>query len=45
VEIVERGSYRSTSDRVVDIADTFRACLEATRYNHPRSLSGFEETF
>ena len=38
VEIVERGSYRSASGRVVDIAEPVRACLEATRYYPPEEL-------
>lgn len=38
VEIVERGSYRSASGRIVDIADAVRACLEATRYYPPEEL-------
>src|SRR4051812_24038795 len=38
VEIVERGSYRSASGRVVDIAHSVRACLEATRYYPPEEL-------
>ena len=38
VEIVERGSYRSVSGRVVDIARPIRACLEATRYYPPEEL-------
>src|SRR4051794_16393006 len=38
VEIVERGSYRSASGRVVDIAHPIRDCLEATRYYLPEEL-------
>src|SRR4051812_4685317 len=38
VEIVERGSYRSASGRVVDITHSVRACLEATRYYPPEEL-------
>jgi hypothetical protein len=38
VEIVERGSYRSASGRIVDIARPIRACLEATRYYLPEEL-------
>jgi uncharacterized protein (TIGR02452 family) len=38
VEIVERGSYRSASGRVVDIARPIRDCLEATRYYLPEEL-------
>ena len=38
VEIVERGSYRSASGRVVDIAHPIRACLEVTRYYPPEEL-------
>jgi len=38
VEIVERGSYRSASGRIVDIARPIRACLEATRYYPPEEL-------
>jgi uncharacterized protein (TIGR02452 family) len=38
VEIVERGSYRSASGQVVDIAHPIRDCLEATRYYPPEEL-------
>jgi uncharacterized protein (TIGR02452 family) len=38
VEIVERGTYRSASGRVVDIAHPIRACLEATRYYPPEEI-------
>jgi uncharacterized protein (TIGR02452 family) len=38
VEIVERGSYRSASGRVVDIASPVRQSLEATRYYPPEEL-------
>jgi uncharacterized protein (TIGR02452 family) len=38
VEIVERGSYRSASGRIVDIAQPIRDCLEATRYYPPDEL-------
>ena len=32
VEIVERGSYQSAGGRVIDLAETARACLDATRF-------------
>lgn len=32
VEIVERGSYQTASGRVIDIAASVRACLDATRF-------------
>jgi uncharacterized protein (TIGR02452 family) len=32
VEIAERGSYQSGSGRVIDIAKSVRACLDATRF-------------
>jgi uncharacterized protein (TIGR02452 family) len=38
VEIVDRGSYRSSSGRVVDIAAPVRSCLEATRYYPPEEV-------
>lgn len=38
VEIVERGSYQSASNRPVDIAQSVRACLEATRFFAPEEL-------
>lgn len=38
VEIVERGSYRSVTGRLVDIAAPVRACLEGTRYFPPERL-------
>ncbi|SIO65743.1 TIGR02452 family protein [Singulisphaera sp. GP187] len=38
VEIVERGTYRSASGRVVDIANPIRECLDATRYYPPEEL-------
>lgn len=38
VEIVERGSYRSASGRIVDIAHPIRDCLEATRSYRPEEL-------
>jgi uncharacterized protein (TIGR02452 family) len=38
VEIVDRGSYRSASGRIVDIVLPVRACLAATRYYTPEQL-------
>ncbi|MHC5540327.1 TIGR02452 family protein [Singulisphaera rosea] len=38
VDIVERGSYRSASGRIVDIAIPIRNCLEATSYYRPEDL-------
>ena len=38
VEIVERGFYRSTSGRAVNIVDPVRECLEGTRYYTPEDL-------
>lgn len=38
VEIVERGSYRSASGYVIDIAPTVGACLAATRFFPPEEL-------
>lgn len=39
VEIVERGSYTSASGRNIDIAASFRACLDATRFFPPEELA------
>lgn len=41
VEIVARGSYRSASGCVVDIAHSVRACLDATRFFPPQELERF----
>ncbi len=38
VEIVERGSYRSLTGRIVDIADAIRTCLDSTRLYTPEEL-------
>jgi uncharacterized protein (TIGR02452 family) len=38
VEIVKRGSYQSAGGRIVDIAKSVRACLEATRFFAPEEL-------
>ena len=38
VEIVERGSYRSASGRAVEIIESVRACLDATRFYAPEDL-------
>jgi uncharacterized protein (TIGR02452 family) len=38
VEIVERGTYQSASGRVVDIANSVRACLESTLLYLPEEL-------
>lgn len=38
VEIVERGSYRSSTGRHVDIAEAVRTCLDATRLYTPEEL-------
>ena len=38
VAIVERGSYQSASGRVLDIAASVRACLDATRFFPPEAL-------
>lgn len=43
VEIVERGSYRSPSDRLVDVVDAVRACLEGTRFYPPEELDRLRE--
>jgi uncharacterized protein (TIGR02452 family) len=43
VGIVERGSYRSASGRVVEIAQPIRDCLEATRYYPPEELERLRE--
>ncbi|WP_422928105.1 TIGR02452 family protein [Singulisphaera sp. PoT] len=40
VEIVERGSYRLASGRVVEIAGAVRDCLEGTRHYLPEELEG-----
>src|SRR3954469_20407599 len=38
VEIVERGSYQSAGGRVVNLAESVRACLNATRFFPPEEL-------
>jgi uncharacterized protein (TIGR02452 family) len=38
VQIVERGSYTSAGDRVIDLAESVRACLDATRFFPPEEL-------
>jgi uncharacterized protein (TIGR02452 family) len=38
VEVVERGSYRPAGGRVIDIAESVRACLDATRFSPPEEL-------
>jgi uncharacterized protein (TIGR02452 family) len=38
VEFVERGSYLAGEDRVVDITDQVRTCLETTRFFTPEEL-------
>jgi uncharacterized protein (TIGR02452 family) len=38
VEIVEQGSYRSVSGRVIEVAESVRACLDATRFFAPEEL-------
>ncbi len=43
VEIVERGSYQSTTGRVVDIAPFVRACLEGTQFFSPEELEQLRE--
>jgi len=43
VEIVERGSYKSAGGRVIDIAKTVRACLDATRFFPAEDLEGIRK--
>src|SRR6185503_8840502 len=43
VEIVERGSYQSVTGRVVDIAASVRACLEATQIFTPEDLEALRQ--
>src|SRR5262249_28289116 len=38
VEIVERGSYKSASGRVIDIAKSVRTCLDRTQFFSPEAL-------
>jgi len=38
VEIVEQGSYKSVSGRLIDITKTVRTCLESTRFFPPGEL-------
>jgi uncharacterized protein (TIGR02452 family) len=38
VEIAQRGSYKSAGGRVIDIAESVRACLDATRFFPPEEL-------
>lgn len=38
VEIVERGSYRSASGKIVDITDSVRECLGGTMFYPPEEL-------
>jgi uncharacterized protein (TIGR02452 family) len=38
LEIVERGSYESADDRLVDISPSVRACLDSTRLFAPEEL-------
>jgi uncharacterized protein (TIGR02452 family) len=38
VAIVERGSYQATDHRVIDIAESVRACVNATRFVPPGEL-------
>jgi uncharacterized protein (TIGR02452 family) len=43
VEIVERGSYQSATGRVIDIAASVRACLEATQFLPPEQLESLRQ--
>jgi uncharacterized protein (TIGR02452 family) len=45
VEAVGRGSYTAPSGRVVDISESVRACLEATRLYTPADLEGLRKEF
>lgn len=43
VEIVERGSYKSASGHIIDIAKTVRACLDATQFFPPEKLDRLKQ--
>lgn len=43
VEIVERGSYRSATGRVVEIAEAVRSCLDGTQFFPPQELERLRE--